>query len=322
MNVILNDLARPLMPNAAHVSEVIISLVKSTFTVDKYFPSFSYMHANKYNSIDTDVHGQFLIDLRFSIHKKGHLKVVFTYNIDRDQTMPNQFTRISIEDIQASSIEATEYILSGMITITKELKARILALTDITKIKPYHSGPLDLLMTIYTNQSIYSPLGFVQLEYPQIISEMRMLLYTPLSELQLGTVLLDEITKTFDISKTDNINTLFFILYPNYVNKLVNKKELYICKKIYTFLMDTYNIVRIYILNTLYIAYNMPTPANDNILIDPTTNEDPFLLKMLNFLEKANNKNIIAPPEEYCDQPGKKTKKNTNVNSNNTTLKK
>jgi hypothetical protein len=307
--------------NEQHLFEVIVSVFQSTFKVEGVYPTLSYFHINTYNYIDNTVSGQTLIDLRFSIHKKGHIKAAITYNIDRDQTMPNQFTRTSIESIQSASVDATEYILSGMITITKEIKARILAIPDITKIKPYHSGPLDLLMTIYTNQSIYSHLGFVQLEYPQLISELRMLLYTPLSDLQLSAGLLDEIIKTFDISKTDNVNTLFFILYPNYVNKLVNKKELDICKKIYTFLMDTYDKVRLYILNTLYMAYNMPTPANDNIIIDQTNNEEPFLLKMLNFLEKANNKNIVVHPDEYYEPPGKKTKKNTKVNTNNTTIK-
>jgi hypothetical protein len=65
----------------------------------------------------------------------------------------------------------------------------------------------------------------------------------------------------------------------------------------------------------------MPTPANDNIIIDQSNNEEPFLLKMLQFLEKANNKNIMVHPDEYYEPHGKKTKKNTKVNTNNTTIK-
>lgn len=304
--------------NVDQVFPVLISVIKSTFIIDNVPPKYSYIHTNKYTSTNEIGYGQLVIDLRYSIHTKGHVTVAVTYNVDRDKTMPNQFTRISIEGIQAASSEAIDYILSGLMTITKELNARILEIKDITKVKPSNKGSLDLLMTIYTNQSVYSHLGFVQVEYPQLISDLRILLYTPLAELALPNALLSEITATFDVSKTDNLNTLFFILYPNYVNKLVNKDELNMCKKLYKFLVDTLDKVRLYTLNTMYIAYNMPTPANDNILID-NNNEEQFLTNMLKFLQKGQPAQVVLHPGSSQATNSTQKKKGK---SNNTTIKK
>jgi hypothetical protein len=202
---------------------------------------------------------------------------------------PNQFIRILVEKIEALGIEKVDSILSIVVKLANQLDVKLVNVENVYTLNPHTWNEIDLLMILYTSQSLFSSVGFIQLTYPQMVTDIRLLLYTPLSELMIPD--LDEMLVHFGLTKTDTLNTLFFILYPIYIEHNTTAKDLKYVKRLYTFLITTNNNVKLYTQTTMCVPYKYPAPGSiPNVPLEPMY-QQPYQQGNLleNLLQEAKN---------------------------------
>jgi hypothetical protein len=240
--------------------EVLLPIINRVFTVNGILPKLTTFKSETFDTALDIISGKILFKIHATIYKKGKIELVVIYNINKDITQPNSFTKIIIEKIQGSN-QNTCCILEQIINMGNELPVTMIVIDDITMIKSKSRKYIDLLMILYTNQSVYSNMGFIQLTYPQLLTDLQLLLYTPINELKLPQELTNDILNLFGISPTENLNTLFFIMYPKYINKTYNTKELLLANNLYLFLINQNKNVKLYTQTTIYVSPHIPTPS-------------------------------------------------------------
>jgi hypothetical protein len=242
------------------IFNTIVPIIHKVFKVNGMLPTIPKLESELFHSDLGTFSGQIFFTIHIDVVKTGRTKLTIVYNINHDLSRPNTFTKLSIDELLGRTEKAVLFMLSKLIEMASEIPIYTISIHDITHIKPHASKFVDLLMILYTNQSVYSNLGFIQLTYPQLLTDIRLLLYTPIGELMMPEKLIKDVHHLFGVLPTANLNTLFFILYPKYITNTYTGKEILISNRIYKFLIDTYENVRIYTQTTIYVQSNIPSP--------------------------------------------------------------
>ena len=242
---------------------------------------------------DRTISGEVFINVTMKVYKMGIIHMIIIYNINHDSANQQQFTRIILESIDGISEDTVSSLLLLIIKLANRIKVKLINVNDVNKITPHIWTDVDLLMILYTGQSVYGNLGFIQLSYPKMMSEIQMLLYTPLSELLIPEDMFKSIISHFGVSETDTLTTLFFVVYPLYIQKTCTEKDNKQLIHLYKFLTDTNKTVETYTRTMMYVPFNQPAPGNVSaISLEPQYN-NPYPIGNLYAL--LNQPDIWAP---------------------------
>jgi hypothetical protein len=271
----MSDIDNPsdVISNLYHT--IVLPAIIDTLTVNASPPKMLNQYGAIYtpggkmiNILPDTMGGQVFVTVHVELPKLGVVHLTIIYNINHEAAAPNQFIRILIDRLTGLSEEKVPSIFTLVVKLANQLDVKLINVENIFTITPHSWNEIDLLMILYTNQSIYSSVGFIQLTYPQMLSDIRLLLYTPISELMMPQ--LDEMLGHFGITNTDTLNTLFFILYPIYIERRCTTKDLKYVKRLYKFLITTNNTVKLYTQTTMCAPYNYPVPGSiPTVPLDP-----------------------------------------------------
>lgn len=239
---------------------VLIPVLNKVFTLDTTPPTISRFNVKKFNNVMDTLSGRLFFSIDLNI-RDSRSKVCLTiiYNIDHDMSRPNTFTHTVIEGIYNTVGRAHLFVLNCIVELSAQIPTLFITIPNINHI----SGPInniDMLMTVYTKESVYKNMGFIQIAYPQLLADLQMILYTPMNELKIPADILKIVTNIFGIENTETLNTLFFVLYPKYVNNTYTAKEKAVLNKLYKFLIKTYDNIKLYTITTVYVKLNIPVP--------------------------------------------------------------
>jgi hypothetical protein len=272
---------------------VILPILNRVFTIDKNLPNIPIFKT----IMKEDMTGQILFKINVNIFKKGKIELTIIYNINQDISQPNTFIKLIIDKIQGNSEQSTFFIMEQIINLGNELPVTMIVINNVTLIKSKSRQYIDLLMILYTNQSVYSNMGFIQLTYPQLLTDIKLLLYTPMNELKIPEELTTSISNIFGISPTGNLNTLFFVMYPRYVNKTYTTQELNLANNLYLFLIGEFDNVKQYTQTTIYMSPHIPSPYDTSLSL-PCKTSSKFngnILKLLKPSQGSIEQYIINP---------------------------
>ena len=264
---------------------VLVPVLMKVFTVDTKPPTISRINVKKFNNVMDSLSGRlyFSIDLKLN-DNIGKVGLTIIYNIDHDMSRPNTFTHIVVESIHETGGRDHLFVLNCIVELSSQIPTSFVTIPDITRISG-NINSIDLLMTLYTKQSVYKNMGFIQLTYPQLLADIQMLLYTPMNELKIPSDISKNIKDIFGISHTETLNTLFFVVYPKYVNTTYTEKEKSVINKLYNFLIKTYDNVKMYTITTIYVKLNIPVPQ-----LPIASNVSSFNGEVLKLLHKSTDR--------------------------------
>lgn len=296
---------------------VIKPAIIESFTINATPPEILVSNGNSMDPfigkqiiIPNTMSGQIFFFIHVNIPKMGLVQFTIIYNVYHESSAPNQFIRILIEQIDALTNEKVESILTLVVKLANQLDVKLVNVENVHTIKPHSWNEIDLLMILYTNQSLFSSVGFIQLTYPQMLTDIRLLLYTPLSELMIPDI--NEILVHFGLTPIDTLNTLFFILYPIYIDHKCTLKDLKYVKRLYHFLITSNNNVELYTQTTMCVPYKYPVPGSiPAVPLDPMYQQPYQQGNLLENLLREVDIRIMKYGDEVI--PGKSKKRNNRV---------
>jgi len=288
MSLSINE-SKKIMDNLS--IDVILPILNRVFTIDGNLPNIPIFQSG----MERDISGQIFFKINANIFKKGKIELTIIYNINHDISQQNTFIKLIIEKIQGTSEQSTFFIMEQIINFGNELPVSMIVINNVTLIKSKSRQYIDLLMTLYTNQSVFSNMGFIQLTYPQLLTDIKLLLYTPINELKIPEELTTSIFNIFGISPTGNLNTLFFVMYPRYINKTYKPQELNLANNLYLFLSEEYNNVKQYTQTTIYMSPHIPSPYDQLLGLPGNTS-----VKFNGF--NGNIIKLLKPPKGSIEQ--------------------
>lgn len=276
------------------ISHLVINIIKPTvtsaFTTHKHSPEWLNVKLEELGH-DDGIHCL----IRIFAYRTGIAEFALLYNPRSDLPDSNRFVKLIIRSIEPIISESKHpatvcSILKMMVALATDLNIISIIVPDVIHLTPHSRDRIDLLMTLYTNQSLYSSLGFVLLNYPSLLTEIRKTLYTPLNELDIPTNIIDDLQSKMGISSHDTLNTLLYFVYPLYIDHTLSDIDKRILRQLYNILGESHPHIKQYTNVMVYIPYIYPRPGSHGT--PPPVNQDILhhdIFNSVNVLKLMNN---------------------------------
>ena len=278
----------------SHLSlNVIHPAVSSAFTIHGHRPEWLKV---TFESSGADHVINCLI--RIFAYRTGIAEFALLYNTHPNRPDTNRFVKLIISSTEPIISESKHQVtistlLKMIVTLATDMNIVTIIAPDVAHMTSPPSDVLDLFMTMYTNQSIYSTLGFVLLNYPSLVTQIRTTLYTPLNELNIPTPVMTDLNAKMGISPQDTLNTLLYFVYPLYVDHKLTDVDKSILRKLYKILVKTHDHVKQYTNVMVYTPYMYPRPGVHIIpeanhrLSHEDTHQSVNVLNLMNRIDKS-----------------------------------